>query len=315
MHLTKYYLDLVTDSGEAFVWHWASLRVCGLVRLGHVSELAWRRRDRGDATASVCEQRWSGRAGPAPLADGSARIKPGTPRSRPAILTWSCPSLNLEGRWTCLIAGPTLDLLPESPGAILWSCLHAASDVEVRRGDEVLQGHGYAERLDLALPPWRLPIETLRWGRLVAGPGGGFDHGDFSAPPSRPHSVVWIGWEGPRRQRIVVEDGKVVPSADVAAIEDDHVAWASGHLDLKAPGSLRDQPLCHALRGGLRWLGRALPSRLRDAREHRWLSAATFRRRSADNSPPCAAARRHAADGWTMHGLAMHERVQFGAFA
>lgn len=317
MHLTKYYLDLVTESGEVFVWHWATLRVCGPVRLGHVSELAWRPRSTRLGSAPACESRWSSRVGPAPTTDDAAETAFGKSNLDSGSLAWTCPALDLAGCWTRLVSGPTLELLPESPGAIRWSCLHAASGVEVRRCGEVLRGHGYVERLDLTIAPWRLPIETLRWGRLVTASRSGVNTdagvGAGSGADHRPCSVVWIAWDGPRTQRIVVEDGRLVPSTEIAAIDDDHVAWTGVQLELDATASLRDQPLCDALHGGLRWLGRALPRRLRRAREHRWLSGATLHRcrTSRDTtSSPMRSPRAHDLD---QHGLAMHECVQFGA--
>ena len=42
------------------------------------------------------------------------------------------------------------------------------------------EGTGYAERLELSIRPWRLPIRELRWGRFV----------------SEGASMAWIDWQG-----------------------------------------------------------------------------------------------------------------------
>ena len=59
----------------------------------------------------------------------------------------------------------------------------------------VLRGLGYAEHLSMTIPPWRLPIDTLRWGRFLS--------------PER--SVVWIDWqkEGDGRTWIFVDGTEV----------------------------------------------------------------------------------------------------------
>ena len=58
-----------------------------------------------------------------------------------------------------------------------------AAEVSVSlRGFAPLRGTGYAERILITIPPWRLPIRELRWGRWI---------GEAAS-----RSVVWIDWRG-----------------------------------------------------------------------------------------------------------------------
>ena len=56
----------------------------------------------------------------------------------------------------------------ESAGSIVWTCLQPGSRVNISLGDRQLAGLGYAECLSVTLPPWRLPLSELRWGRFVS---------------------------------------------------------------------------------------------------------------------------------------------------
>ncbi len=167
--LEKWYLDCVTDGGEAWVGYAAVLGV-GKLKVRAASLL------RCDAAGAV-SQRNRLRGVPLPTVEGST-------------VRWGVPGLGFDGEWTGRAAGFERELL--DPGEVSWCCVQSASDVAVRIGGERLRGEGYVERLTLTLPPWRLPIDELRWGRAVA----------FG------RSVVWLDWVGPKSMRLVYLDGR-----------------------------------------------------------------------------------------------------------
>lgn len=77
-------------------------------------------------------------------------------------------------------------------GRIDWECRQPAADARVRlAGGREITGLGYAERLRMTIPPWRLPLRTLRWGRFLAAG----------------ESWVWIDWQGPHVARFAFRNG------------------------------------------------------------------------------------------------------------
>jgi hypothetical protein len=145
-----------------------------------------------------------------------ATAEPGTPPmertttgsiAAPAIengdITWDAGSL--ESRFTCQsrTAPIARRLLDNSDGTIDWCCESSCANVTVERaGHKPIRGRGYVECLTMTLPPWRLPIETLRWGRWI---GDAVDR-----------SVVWIDWRGPHPLTAVFANGHPQANAVVA---------------------------------------------------------------------------------------------------
>ncbi len=85
-------------------------------------------------------------------------------------------------------APPYEQTLLETPaGRVHWNCRAPSASVAWNG----FAGHGYLERIELTIPPWRLPIQTLHWGRFIT-----------------PHqSLVWIEWLGPHPLRLTLHNG------------------------------------------------------------------------------------------------------------
>ena len=285
VHLRKYYLDLLTDDGRAFVWHWAALRwPCrrvGPFRLSQASELLWDGRGSTARRTLRCGRGPQEIAVPARGGGSASELGPAS-----TTLRWSCPALAIDGAWRGPAAAP-LELLPERPGAVRWSCLQPRSTVEVHRAGERLRGTGYAERLDMDLAPWRLPIDILRWGRVTSGR----------------RSVVWIGWHGPRPLTMVLVDGVAIAPTEAASVGDALVAWPGGRVVLEDRVTIREERVGDALQVPFSGLRHILPRRVVDARETRWLSQAHW----TEQVPGHGAER----SSMPLHGVALHERVEF----
>src|SRR5450759_2821268 len=85
----------------------------------------------------------------------------------PDCIRWSKYALRVAGTW---IGGRRFEstvLVDGADGSIEWQCLGANSEVSVRVGGEAIEGLGYAERISVTIPPWRLPFRELRWGRYI----------------------------------------------------------------------------------------------------------------------------------------------------
>lgn len=187
--LDKWYLDLVTDEGAAVVVYAARLAM-GPLALGYGSVL--------DASG-----------------EGAVRIRthlgrPRPPRVEGRDLAFASAPLGVRLRLSPLdpAAGATFYASPQ--GSVRWRCDAPRARATVELDGRVLSGLGYAEQVRLTLPPWRLPIEELRWGRALGEAG----------------SLVWVDWSGPGHQaRLVLRDGVPV---EAGAISDREVVAADG---------------------------------------------------------------------------------------
>ena len=114
-----------------------------------------------------------------------------------------------------------------------------------------VRGTGYAELLRMTVPPWKLPIDELRWGRF---------HGGESW-------MVWIEWMGAMPRRWVFRDGVELPVASCQLPD-----LSTGNGQLATGNVLFDRRIGDAV-PLLKWL---LPRRIRRAREQKWCSRATL---------------------------------------
>jgi len=226
--LHKWYLDCTTGDGEA-----------AIVYVGRVS-LGW-------LAVPYFELLWVGPGGRRRWRRLSSR--PRVSRDGEA-LELAFPALGLRGRWEPEIAALDVALLDAPGGSIRWRCRQPGGGSELRLPDgRRLAGRGYAEELEMSLPPWALPFQELRWGRFT---GSG-------------RSVVWIDWRGGLDRRWVFVDG-----APVAAhrVEADRVEWPAGRLEIQPGVVVREAEIGRTLVGPL---ARLLPRRIGRALEAKWL--------------------------------------------
>jgi hypothetical protein len=173
--LTKWYVDVVTDDGRTAIAYWGAVRV-GRVHAA-VAGLAT-----GDGPSAV--RSFTLRAGPAPAPAGDR-------------LQWHTTALALDVAVTRVAAPIAHRLFADDAGAVDWTAWSPAADVRITTPHGCWQGAGYAERLDLSIAPWAVPVDTFRWGRWVDATG----------------SFVWIAWDGPHPLRLAWLDGTAVPLA------------------------------------------------------------------------------------------------------
>lgn len=178
--LTKWYLDLVTDDGIAVVGYWARLR-WGPVQVSYVALLR-------SAPGRAPEERASIRRSDAPHEDND-------------VIGWHCAPLGLTGAWRRESAALGGTLLDNADGQINWSCSMPRAQATVEWEGVTHEGRGYAEVLQLTIPPHRLPFHMLRWGH----------HG------SNRCAVVWIDWQGDSLRRWVWLDGREQPGSTLSA--------------------------------------------------------------------------------------------------
>lgn len=232
--LSKWYLDCVTDEGEVRIGYAAELAT-GALRLRYASVLS---------AASARAVRTDTRLRSATL-----------PEQHGELIDWRAPALTLTGRWTRAVpALPPLELL-EVPGALRWSCLQPRATVALDHEGMSLRGTGYAERVELRVPPWELPLDELRWGRAHVGP----------------RTLVWLDWRGPRDLRRVFLDGLEVDGE----VRDEEVRAAGLRVKLAPLLTLRDGEVAKTAFGRVPALRRLAARHKLSLRESKWLSRAS----------------------------------------
>jgi hypothetical protein len=253
--LWKYYLDCVSEDGA----------VC----IGYVARLRWGPLSVGYCALLECD------------ADGTRRerhsyVRVPEPVVSSSEVEWLCEPLGVRGRWSNATVRHEATLLDGEAGRVHWQVLAPRSPASIERPAGPLTGLGYVERLELSIEPWRLPFETLHWGRF---------HSDADV-------LIWIGWDGDVRLRHILHNSELLTDARFG---ERVLHFEPGReLQLLDTRTVREAPVLAALDRLPRALRRVPPSFMA-AREVKWLSQA--RLSNGDRSP---------ANGW-----ALHERVQF----
>lgn len=257
--IAKWYLDCIDPEGEAFIGYAAQVGWAGL-SLRYSGILTYRASEGVDTKMTL--RRYE------------------EPRTEDDALRWRSVPLGVDGSWEPVEAPVQAQLFTGDEGEVDWSCMQPSARARVQFGDGApIHGWGYAERLTMTIPPWRLSIDELFWGRFVADGV----------------SIVWIEWRGALPLRRVYVDGDLCRDA---VISSDAVTIGSLDLELSFTDSvvLREGPLVSTVFTGIPVLRDRLPRRMLDTHETKWRSRAVLERGG-----------RPASSGW-----AIHEVVRWG---
>jgi hypothetical protein len=247
--LSKWYLDSVTGAGDVSIAYTGSVR-WGLIHL-HYSSLL-------ETTAGCVTTRSSLREQAEPMLQGDS-------------LRWQSSALDFDGRWQADSVALRETVYSGVDGAIEWDCLMP----QARTSLQDRCGLGYAEHLTMTVPPWKMAIQTLRWGRFT----------------SESDWIVWIDWQGDFSRRIVYRNGKDDPPR---VLEDDKIKFSDGcRLLMDRSLTIREGPLGTTALSAIPGIRKTFPTRLLEIDECKWRSRARLEK---PGSP--------AVEGW-----AIHERV------
>jgi hypothetical protein len=241
--LSKWYLDCVTDEGEAFIGYSASLRWKALSL--EYSGILIRRTTGEILTRSTLH------GGKHPEEDGDSAH-------------WKCPSLKLKGIWKARQQPISRTVFGSSECPLNWSCLqpHAVAEISVD-GIGTFRGFGYVDYLNLPFQPWKLPLDVLKWGRYL----------------SETDSIVWIDITGPSCETLVFHNGALCQGAHVT---DREVVLGEHRLSLTFEETrvLREGFLASTAFSVIPGINTLLPARMLNTEECKWRSRGVLR--SAD---------------------------------
>jgi hypothetical protein len=251
--LSKWYFDCVTDEGDAFVGYAASLR-WSVLSLEYSGILVRR-------TTGKIQTRSTLHGGKLPLVSGSA-------------VQWDCPSLKLKGSWSAREQPLKHTVLSASETPLEWSCLQPHALAEISVADiGTFTGSGYVDYLTLTTPPWRLPLDELRWGRFL----------------SESTSVIWMDFKGACPETVVFCNGTLCDGARVTDSEID-LGKDLSKLSFEDSHILREGVLGLTALSVIPGVTKLLPARMLKAEECKWRSRGVLK----DEKSVLAT-------GWTIH--------------
>ncbi len=251
--LSKWYLDCVAEDGRAFIGYLATLRWKSLT-IHYQSSLL---HSAGEGT----QTRFSLRGAPPPSVSGPS-------------LTWKSSPLRVEGTWNALEPPLRVTILESDAGAIEWHCLQPRATASVRAGKAAaIGGLGYAEHLCMTIPPWRMPLKKLHWGRFL----------------SATHSLVWIDWRGPYSKQVVLLNGVEVQAESITE-QQVVLKNRAAILDFEESFVLRKGILAKTALSKIPAVQKLFPQSVLGILECKWKTRAVLRRRSMPD-----------ARGWAIH--------------
>lgn len=256
--LSKWYLDCVTATGDTVVVYSASLR-WKRIHLHYQAMLLY------DDTAGARAVS-SFRADSSPAVSGEE-------------IRWSPRYLPFEGTWEGTAGAVERELHRTADGSLRWSCLAPAAHARVRIGNAPpAEGLGYVEQMRLTVPPWRLPLRELQWGRFIA----------------EAHSLVWIGWRGSEDRTLLFHNGRELAGG---TITDQSVCAGSANLSLALAERtiLREGRLDSTALSMIPGVKNLFPRSILQANECKWRSRGLL---TVHGEPP-------------VRGWSIHENVRF----
>jgi hypothetical protein len=267
LSLTKWYLDCIEDpcdsaaAPRAWIFYWARLNL-GPLSLSYASVI------QTSPATDTTETRSFGLQ-PSPILSD-------TPDEH--AVTLNLRSLNAKGTWSrdCTARPISARLYETHDGAVTWNAHLPRARVDLEIAGRHITGHGYAESLELTIAPWKLPIDTLRWGRLIAGD----------------HHAVWINWEGPLPRTDLWLDGVHHASA---TFTDDSIHAGTTTITHTPICTIRKGPLGTNVLDSIPLLRGVVPPRMRSAHEDKQFSSSILDLNG----------KRHA-------GHSIHETIRFG---
>ncbi len=184
-------------------------------------------------------------------------------------LSWTANSLACSFAMRRRASAYAATLFDSVEGHAIWNCHMPAADVTVQMPSRELRGRGYAEVLELSVPPWRLPITELRWGRCTGSE----------------LSLVWIDWKGAHPLSVILRNGACVSGSvsDGAVVADDVILSTCDGAVVRA-ATIGDTVAAIPL---LKFI---VPDRFLNAVETKWSARGTMRRGSEIVDR-----------GWTLH--------------
>ncbi len=259
--LDKWFLDFIGDNGEAMIFYSA--------------KLFWRRLE-------VSYTSWLSYDIDSGVSQTSRFQNTNMPEINNGMITWSDSKFGVAGCWKSLASPINARLFDSMEGSIDWKCHQPASSVTLKFNDRTIKGIGYAEQLTLTVPPWKIPLDELRWGRFG----------------SSENQMVWIEFREEEKRQWLWLNGEKIENC---IIEDDHIFITGKDFMLNLDRSVvleSEKKIFSVVEKLIRYMpgfNKIMPLKFLMAQEDKWLSKGMLLKR----------------DEVIARGTAIHELVNF----
>ena len=189
-HLNKWFLDFTGENGEAMIFYASKLTWHGW----SASYTSWLQYDA--ANGVHLESRFR-----------NVQM----PEKKDDLIIWSDLKFGVSGTWKSLANMIQARIFDSEEGFLDWKCFQPASKVRLKMNDGVLEGKGYAEQLILTVPPWKIPMDELRWGRF-----GSVDNIIVWIELREKEKRQWLWLNGDKIENCIIEDECIsMPNKDM----------------------------------------------------------------------------------------------------
>ena len=260
-HLSKWFLDFIRENGEIMIFYAAKLTWHGM----SASYTSWLHYE--TSSGVHLKSRFS-----------NVQI----PQTNDDLITWNDTRFGISGSWKSLADAIQTRIFDSDEGCLDWKCYQPASKVQLVISGRVLEGRGYAEQIILTIPPWKIPMDELRWGHF------GSDE----------NSLVWIELREKEKRQWLWLNGEKIENC---IIEDDYISLPVKDLVLKLDRGVvleSEKKIFSVVENLIRLIpgfNKIIPLSFLMADEIKWLSKGEFQ-----------------AQGKTIAGgMAIHELVNF----
>jgi len=234
--LEKWYMDASSEKGQAFIayaaslqWNLVNLNYSGYTFLpGHSEKILKRSTFSPKQLLQITADR----------------------------IEWKC--FQAKAIWQRGDASIEETLFSSDDGEITWSCIFPTSNANIEIGSHKIENSlGYAEKITLSIPPWKIPIHELHWGRYL----------------SEEHTVIWIQWIGPVPRTLIYFNGDKITDAKISTTQ---IIFRDYTLELKQNNTLRKGTVLSTVFGKFPSLAKLFPSSIVALEENKWLSDGTL---------------------------------------
>ncbi len=241
-YLNKWFLDCVSEYGEAMIFYAARLKWHSL----EVPYTSWLRHD--PATGTSQRSRFH-----------NIQI----PEMKDQSIYWKDTRFQVEGKWETQVSPIQVRLYESEEGYLDWNCFQPSSSVSITNNGKTMKGTGYVEQLILTVEPWKIPMKELRWGRFI----------------SREDHLVWIELKNGSKKQWLWHNGEKVKNA---TIEDSQIMVPAEGLVLRMDRNVvleSEKKILQVVGKLIRYLpgfNKSVPFRFLMADEYKWLSHGTL---------------------------------------
>ena len=233
--LRKWYMDCIDEVGNLFIGYSGSFR--------------WKMIQASYSSTLTCNAEGE-------IKNASTLRELSHPTRSEGAIQWIHNKLKINGLWTSIDKVIRQNIFSGKSGSIIWTCEQPRAVAEVEINNiSISNAIGYTEMIDMTIPPWRLPISKLWWGRFL----------------SKNTMLIWIILEGKHTSNFVYYNGNRIADA---TIKNNKVVLNNEEIILRFYDTivLREGSLASTLFTDVPVLNKVIPTEFLNSHESKWRS-------------------------------------------